>query len=45
MPFEEFWRRLTNALRVEQLIRNWTVDSGYLSREDFTAIYRGRRLY
>jgi len=41
MPFDDFWRRLTNALRDEQLIRNWTFDNGYLNRGDFTAVYRG----
>ena len=36
----EFWGKLTNALKNEQLIRNWTIHSGYTGKRDFTAIYR-----
>jgi len=36
----DFWGKLTNALKNEQLIRNWTVHSGYTGKRDFTAIYR-----
>ena len=37
----EFWIKLINSLKNEQLIRNWTVISSYLGRGDFTAIYTG----
>jgi len=39
--FDKFWKRLTDVLRVKQLIRNWTRDHGYLGRGDFYAVYRG----
>ena len=39
--WNEFWGRVINELKDEQLIRNWTVRSGYLGRADFIAIYRG----
>jgi len=38
--FEVFWKKLTNILREERLIRNWTVDSGFIGRGDFKAVYR-----
>jgi len=41
LAFDNFWEILTNALGNEKLIRNWTVDKGYLRRGDFPAIYRG----
>jgi hypothetical protein len=36
----EFWGKLINSLKNEQLIRNWTIHSGYTGKRDFTAIYR-----
>ena len=36
----KFWIRLINSLEDKQLIRNWTIHSGYLDRGDFTAIYK-----
>lgn len=41
ITFDEFWRRLINVLRNEQTIRNWTINSDYLGRGDFPAIYQG----
>jgi len=41
MPFDDFWRTLKVELQEEQVIRNWTVDKGYLGRGDFGAIAKG----
>jgi len=40
MSFEEFWGKLKSVLRVPQLIRNWTIDNGYLGKGDFEAVCR-----
>lgn len=41
MTFEEFWRKLTDVLKTEQLIRNWSVHSSYPGRGDFKVMWKG----
>ena len=40
MLFDDFWRNLKDELQEEQVIRNWTIDNGFLDRGDFSAIVK-----
>ena len=44
MPFEQVWNRLCHELALPRVVRNWTVDSDYIGRGDFTAQMSGNHI-